>query len=435
MPNYTKEKLLFTENIEDLLMSGFLYDRKMWVDFGESIDISYFNNPNNAILFKIFKKFFDKFGSFPTPDITHDIINRKYSDSDDDGSLTAQIDKIYARDSFEEKELQYLHHETGAFIKNNKIKDSVLKSVELLEEGKIELIEEEIKQAVNWNADVDFGIRIDQVEERFDRLESLITGVIPSPWRGLNQMIGGGFFKKELTLFVGSSSVGKSIALDNIALHAWQSGYNVVLITLELSEIRKAQRIDAAATGINASEIIRHKDEVIQFYRNHQRDNKLFIKEYPYGSICARDIKQYLYQLDIYGHCRKPDLLVIDYLDIMNPNTTTHNTYEDQGTTGGNIRALGQEGDYPVVSCTQFSKNNLNVSIEELTEFYIADSFKKVMVSDCLIGMAAKPEERAAGMINFKTLKSRNGAKDIIIPLTIDYPKLLIKDLAQRKTS
>ena len=81
MANTTKEKLLFTESIEDLLMSGFLYDRRIWVDFHADIDISYFNNPYNAIIFKIFKKFFDKFGSFPTPDIAIDLVKRKKYES------------------------------------------------------------------------------------------------------------------------------------------------------------------------------------------------------------------------------------------------------------------------------------------------------------------------------------------------------------------
>ena len=248
----------------------------------------------------------------------------------------------------------------------------------------------------------------------------------------LNQHLGGGFFNKELTIFVGSSSVGKSIALDNCALHAWQQGYNVVMITLELSELRKAQRIDAAATRINASEIITHKEEVIRYYQDNERQNKLFIKEYPYGSITARDIRQYLYQLELYGHCKKPDLLIVDYLDIMNPVNSSKNTYEDQGTTGGNLRALGQEGNFPVVTASQFSKQNLTVSIEDLSEFYIADSFKKVMVADTLVGMASTPEQRAEGKMNYKLMKSRNGKKDEIILLNVDYPKLLITDIFRK---
>ena len=277
-------------------------------------------------MFKILKVYFDKYGSFPTPTVINDIINRKNYDNKDD--LVKHIDRIYGHDKFKETDLEYVHHETGKFIKENKIKDAVLNSVGLLEEGKFPEIEEEIRRAVNWNTEVNFGTRIDQVEERFHKLENLISGVIPSPWMSLNQHLGGGFFNKELTIFVGSSSVGKSIALDNCALYAWQQGYNVVMITLELSEIRKAQRIDAAATRINASEIIGRKDDVIRYYQNNERKNKLFIKEYPYGSITARDIRQYLYQLELYGHCPKPDLLIVDYLDIMNPVNSSKNTYE-----------------------------------------------------------------------------------------------------------
>ena len=77
MPNLTKEKLQFTEDVENLLLSGFLYDRKLWVDFSQDIDPSYFNDPCNTTVFKILKVYFDKYGSFPTPTVINDIINMK----------------------------------------------------------------------------------------------------------------------------------------------------------------------------------------------------------------------------------------------------------------------------------------------------------------------------------------------------------------------
>lgn len=81
---------------------------------------------------------------------------------------------------------------------------------------------------------------------------------------------------------------------------------------------------------------------------------------------------------------------------------------------------------------SQLSRGNLLVGIDELTEGFMADSWKKVGISDLLIGMAATTEERAAGRMNFKTLKSRNGIKDMIIPLNVVYQEMRIDDLTKK---
>lgn len=81
---------------------------------------------------------------------------------------------------------------------------------------------------------------------------------------------------------------------------------------------------------------------------------------------------------------------------------------------------------------SQLNRGNLLVGIDELTEGFIADSWKKMSISDLLIGMAATPAERAAGRINFKTLKSRNGIKDQVIPLNVKYEQMTISDIHKK---
>ena len=81
---------------------------------------------------------------------------------------------------------------------------------------------------------------------------------------------------------------------------------------------------------------------------------------------------------------------------------------------------------------SQFNRSNLSVSIDDLSEAVLADSWKKMMIADLLIGMASTPEERAAGRMNFKTLKSRNGIKDLIIPLKVIYEQMTITDISKK---
>jgi len=70
---------------------------------------------------------------------------------------------------------------------------------------------------------------------------------------------------------------------------------------------------------------------------------------------------------------------------------------------------------------SQLNRSTLTLTIDELSEGSLSDSWKKMMIADGLIAMHNTPEERSLGRINFKTLKSRNGEKDLILPLKIYF--------------
>ncbi len=432
------EKFPFIGEIEDQLIPAMVVDRRMWVDLKDHVLGEYWHDEENATIFKIFKVFFERYHSFPTLAQCLDVAARKRYDAGVVGAIERTYETI--GNGFSHDELAYLYDECKLFIKNNKIKVALLDSVDLLESQAFLDIEHKMKDAVNWDPEVKLGTRIEDVDSRFDELERVSSNVIPSPWRALNQILGGGFYGKELSMFASSSSVGKSIALDNIAHGSWMAGFNVVSVTLELSEARKCQRMDAAALRIPMGDVIRRKDDVANFYKSKATEAMLFVKEFPTGRMSMDDLMNYLYQLELYtglkmrgGGKEGVNLIVVDYLDIARPNgKKTGDAYADQGMVGEEMRAVAQELDVPVVTATQLNRSNIGVSIDELTEGYLADSWRKMGIADALIALASTQEERAAGRINAKALKNRNGPKDVITPLRVVYEQLRITDIAKK---
>jgi len=356
MKQLNNEKFPFISEIEFDILPALTLNRAMWVDLSDHIQPTYWHTKDRATIFKIFKLFFEKYRTFPTETQTLDICTRKlYKDE-----VAEEAKKIYKRinKGMTADEQKYLYDECKIFIKHNKIKTGLLQSVDLMEKEDFMEIETVMKDAVNWDPEVLLGTNIVDVEERFAALQKLSDNIIPSPWKSLNSIMSGGFFGKELTIFAASSSVGKSIALDNCAYHAWELGYNVVIITLELSEVRKAQRIDAAALKIPLPQVQFAKDDVIKFFENKKSKAKLFIKEFPTNSISTQNIYKYLYQLELYhgikmygGGKNGLNMLVVDYLDIMNPTgKKAGDAYVDQGTVGADLRAISQTLDVPVVT-------------------------------------------------------------------------------------
>ena len=431
------EHFPFIREVEKQLLPAMMVNRRMWVDLKDHIQQEYWRNEDTAKVFKIFKVFFEKYHNFPTEIQCLDMATRKsYS-----AETIDEVKNVYtsAGNGLSPDEQQYLYDEAKKFIKENKIKVGLLTSVDMLDGGDYLGIEAIMKDAVNWDPDVLLGTAIEDVETRFDCLQKLSDNIIPSPWKALNQILVGGFYGKELSIFAASSSVGKSIALDNIAFYAWEHGYNVVMITLELSEVRKAQRMDAAALRIPVQNVLVSKDDVLSYYENSRSKARLFIKEFPTGKASMKHIMNYLYQLELYkglkmrgGGKEGLNMLLIDYLDITAPEgKKTGDAYTDQGTVGENMRAVAVELDIPVITASQLNRSNLEVGIDQLTEGFLADSWKKMGIADTLIGMANTVEERSIGRINFKTLKNRNGAKDQILPLRIIYEQLRITDITK----
>lgn len=418
------------EDLETILLSAFMQDRKLWIRMYDHIEPSYFKNSDNHRIFKIMKVYFNKYKDFPTEIQTLTMADRKNYES----TIVKQIKYVYKNiKTLQNHEITFLYDECNKFIKEKKIENAVLKIIDLKEQGKLDEIEPCMKEAIQWNNDIDLGMQITEAKERYEKIEESYDGLIKWPWQRLNA-ISEGMFRKQLYVNVASSSVGKTIFLDNVAFHTWKNlKKNVVSITLEISEVKKCQRMDAYGMQIPLKELRGQKDKVIKFYEDEKTESRLFVKEFPTGKATVEHhIMGYLYNLELYAglHLKDIDLIVVDYGDILRPSKVFGNMYKDTGGAFESLRALAQECNVPVLTAGQLSKNvvALGLTVEDLNEALMGESFIKYKIADWMIAMVNSPEERARGRINFKILKDREGQKDIILPMCIDYPCLRIFD-------
>ena len=340
------EKFQFIELEKDSI-KAFMQDRKTWVDLKDHIDPTYYNDKNISKIFKIFVAYFNKYKDFPSKKQMKTIFAKKNMN---DKELSSSLNEIYDEGDLSLAELGFIKDEMVEFVKISKMERAILGSVDLIEEKKYQDVYDLVTEAVHWNPDINLGTNYSNVEERFAKLADLMINITETPWPRISHFLGGGFFRKELYLFAASSSVGKSIALDQVALHCWEKlGLNVALITFEMSEERKGQRMDACKFGIPVTKIYDNKNMIIETFEREGHKNKLFIKEMPQTNSSA-DIEQYLYQLELYEGI-KPDIIIIDYMDIMAPRMNkTGKDYDDQGAVGADLRDLAKSYNIPVVS-------------------------------------------------------------------------------------
>lgn len=423
------EKWDLNELEKDFLSSILSNDkraRKMFVDYYKDIKDSFFINKTFGVAFKTISLFFDKERDFPSETRVVSTLRKSGYDEKEIDVIKGLYEE--SKRDFKPSEISSLEKDVEQFVRANKAKTAIMRAATHL--GKKDFSDKiltDVKEALLWNPKIDMGIQITEVEKRYSKLREVFTDAIPTPWKFINENIGGGLYKKTLTIFCSASSVGKSIALDQLALHTWLSGKNVVVVTLELSDIIKSQRIDSCLLEKNMKSLMAQEALVKDTYKMYESKlkSKMFIKEFPTSSASAQDIENYLYQLELYEGLLPEDigLLAIDYGDIMLPiGGSTGNDYRDGRTIFENIRALAQRCNFPTATASQFNRKVLEtVGIEELSEGNLADSWWKMNTGDIIIALWNNPQLREEERIFFKLLKNRFGPKNVYTELRSQY--------------
>ena len=217
-----------------------------------------------------------------------------------------------------------------------------------------------LKEAVNFSLHTNLGLNVYNdigaalalLKERKECIPSSIneirakTGTVEKD----GSIRGGGYYRKTLTLFVGQPNVGKTLVLCSESCYAVRAGYNVMYISLELSEEYLWRRMAANLTGIDQYEVTELSTEEckakIEAARlsSVEKMGRLKIKRMkttttPYEIDALLDE----YETEVGAPA---DMLVIDYIGIMKPNQRPgmiENMYKDGQAKAEQIREIWYE--------------------------------------------------------------------------------------------
>ena len=149
------------------------------------------------------------------------------------------------------------------------------------------------------------------------RSESIMENVkresCPTGWDVIDDLMSGGLGPGELGVVMAPSGIGKSWFLSKIACAALKNGMDVVHYTLELSESYVGQRYTTILTGIQTSEHLDRKDEIVRKIK--AIPGRVRIKYYPPQAASAKTIAAHIEK--IRQTCFKPALIIIDYADLL----------------------------------------------------------------------------------------------------------------------
>jgi replicative DNA helicase len=185
-------------------------------------------------------------------------------------------------------------------------------------------------------------------------------------------------------------------------------------------------------TGISTREIFKSIDDVeLKVKMAEKRAGSIQIKYMPSGKNC-NDIRAYLKEYQV-KKGQKPDVLLIDYLDLMMPlsvKVSPSDLFVKDKYVSEEIRNLAME-----TQCITVTASQLNRSAVEEIEFdhsHISGGLSKIQTADNVIGIftSRAMKERGRYQIQFMKTRSSSGVGQKV-DLEFNVDTLRITDLGE----
>jgi replicative DNA helicase len=252
-----------------------------------------------------------------------------------------------------------------------------------------------------------------------------------------NKITGGGTSKKTLNVILAGPNVGKSLTLTHLASSFLLQGKNVLYITLEMSEEKIAQRIDANLLNVNIGDIqYLQKDTFNRKIAELSKKTmgRLIIKEYPTSSAHSGHFRSLLNEL-VLKQSFVPDVLFVDYLNICTSSRYSKNysanSYTIVKSITEELRGLAVENNFPLWTATQLTRSGYNSSDPDMSD--TSESFGLPATADIMLGMIRTEELDQLGQVMFKQIKNRDNDVSVNkrFVVGIDRAKMRLFDVEQ----
>ncbi len=382
------------------LFKTLIEDHKFFLQISTIIDPEYLIEERFKVIYKIIISHFEKYHGIPTYSTLESYINLFNSPAIKE-SLNELLIQIQNCDR---SDIAWVKETTVKFCRHQLIKRSMLIAAKKLKDQDYDAVEEIMMDALR-KMDVEHNLDHDYWDDFDLRIENARVGVIPTGWTDFDKRLNGGLGIGELGVIVAPTGFGKTYSLTSLACGAMDFGFDVLFYSFELSDYNIGLRADAYFSGIEVDNIINQKDRVREILKKKKDGRgKLIIRRFPTKSMNVSKLIAYTNRMEVVGF--RPQLIVIDYADLIKPSSTDEKRLELEAIYE-QLRGWGGESGYPIWTASQTNRGGLDkdyISIGDL-----AESFNKAMVADVLVGQTRSPEQKMNNEATFFLAKSRVG--------------------------
>lgn len=372
----------------------------------------YFGDRKESAILHQIAEFFTKYNKPITPEVLAIEISNAKGLTDKEVSDIGEIIGTLVHAPINE---EWLLENTEKFCKDRAVYLAIMDSIRIFE-GKDQVhTKDAIPSLLSDALAVSFDNHIghDYIEDYESRFEFYhrVEEKIPFDLEMFNKITKGGLSKKTLNIALAGTGVGKSLFMCHVAAGALNQGKNALYITMEMSEERIAERIDANLLNLTMDELkVIDKDifeNRIQKIKG-KTQGKLIVKEYPTASAHAGHFRALLEELKLKREF-VPDIVFIDYLNICSSQRmkagANVNSYTFVKAIAEELRGLAVEYNVPIVSATQTTRSGYTSSDPGLED--TSESFGLPATADFMFALVSSEELENLNQIIVKQLKNR----------------------------
>lgn len=399
----------------------------------------YFHDLSERVLFEKIHGFMTKYNAIPTYEaLLIEAENETKITEEQHKNIVKIIDDL--KTPIENTNIEWLLDETEKFCQDKAVYNAIMNSISILD-GKSNLtkdaLPELLKEALGVSFDTNVGHDfLEDWQERFDFYHR-VEEKVPFDLELFNKITRGGFSKKSLNVFLAGTGVGKTMVMCHMAAANLMQGKNVLYLTMEMSQEKIAERVDANLLNVMLDELDTLPKDVYEKKIQKVRSKtlgKLIIKEFPPASVHAGHFRHLLNELYLKMNF-KPDIIYIDYLNLclsfrIKP-TGNINMYSYVKSVAEELRGLAVEKNVPIVSATQVNRTGFTSSDPGLED--TSESFGLPATADFMAVLITSEELEKLNQIMVKQLKNRYNSLKICrrFVIGVDAPRMKLYDVEQ----
>ena len=365
-------------------------------------------------LFKVFVTYVAKYNGIPSLESFRISVQESNMTDEQLRHASDILPELFVKDT--DTEMDWLIDNTEKWCQDRALFLAVMESISIID-GKHQTLSKNALPDILTKAlavTFDNSIGHDYLNDTESRYEFYHTEEekLPFDIEYMNTITKGGLPRKSLNVFLAGTGVGKSLVMCHQAGAALSSGKNVLYITMEMSEERIAERVDANLlnTPLDQIETLPRETFVKKVDRIAKKtQGRLIIKEYPTGQAHSSHFRGLLNELKLKKKF-SPDIVFIDYLNIcassrMKGLGGSVNTYSLIKSIAEELRGLAVEFDLPIVTATQTTRSGFGNSDPGLED--TSESFGLPATADLMMAIISNDELAANNQLMFKQLKNR----------------------------
>ena len=395
----------------------------------------YFSDQSHKNFLKIYSNFFTRYNKTPTKTAMFLEIENLKASAD---VYTSMKELVTQTVTFEET-LPYLVAQTEKFCKEKALFSALKQSILIVDGQSKTQSPESIPSILQAALAVCFDTSVghdykEDADDRYDYYHQ-VEARIPTGMVEFDKITKGGFPRKTLNLFLAPPHGGKSLVMSNVGVGALMAGFNVLTITLEMSDMEFSKRYDVQLLDVDFDtlSILPKATFTSKFSKVTEKSRgRMIVKEYPTGAAHAGHFRNLLEELKTKQNF-VPDLIIIDYLGICASEnykaSSGANSYSIVKGVGEELRALAITHNCAIVSAIQ--TNRSGVANSSLGMENIAESLGSAMTADFIAAIVVTEDLKELNQILFSQIKNRySGINDNAkFLMGIDYSKMKLYSL------